>query len=88
MHRLVCIFSINTPSVSLFIQYASMSNDVKPNLISLLFHSVGGISFSSADVTGYIVDNTATQSRDIDLGNLTSLFWLAENCQGSSGFKT
>lgn len=88
MHSLGCIFSVNTPSASFFIQYASMSNDVKPNLISLLFHSVGGISFSSIDVNGYIVDNTATQSRDIDLENLTSLFWLAENCQGSSGFKS
>lgn len=44
-----------------------MSNYTFYKFISLLFHPVGGISYSSVDITGYIVDSTATQSTDIDL---------------------
>lgn len=60
MHRLLCMFSDHTLFVSLFIPYASMSNDIKLHMyiwFPLLFHLVGGISYSSVDVTGHIVDN-------------------------------
>lgn len=49
----------------------------------ILYQSAGGVCFLSVDFTGNIVDNTATQSRDIDLWNL-SFFWLAESYKGGN----